>query len=164
MILVLLRLNPTRQDKLRRAIVGVFFWVIFLLSPVARGERLWQIGTFNESSSDLSPTTDPGTGQSKIDYTNPAQDPVYVVGRSDPAKDWFPFQPGSSNGKAGHRPHPFTISFNLPDKPAGSYDLRISLLAYSPRLPRLQVDINGHRGWFYQHPKLSYNAGDPWVF
>jgi len=160
----LFRMNPSRRDESGHVMLSGLFGAILLLSPAANAERLWQIGTFNESSSDLSPITDPGTGQSKIDYTNPAQDPVYVVGKSDPAKDWFPFQPGSSNGKAGHRPHPFIISFKLQEQPKGSYDLKISLLAYSPRLPRLQVEINGHQGWFYQHPKLSYNAGDPWVF
>ena len=152
-----------RGDRVSLRLWGLF-WMMFFVTPPGTSERLWQIGVFNESSSDLSPLVDPGTGQSKIDYANPAQDPVFVVGKSDSAKDWFPFQPGSSNGKAGHRPHPFTISFNLPEQPSGTYSLKVSLLAYSPRLPVLQVEINGHRGWFYQHPKLSYNAGDPWVF
>lgn len=135
-----------------------------LSSARAQDETLWQIGTFNESSSDLAPVVDPATGQPRIDYSNPAQDPVYIVGKSDPARDWFAFQPGTANGRAGHRPHPFTILFDLAESPEGSYKLRVSLLAYAPRLPKLQVELNGHRGWFYQHPRLSYNAGDPWIF
>ena len=138
--------------------------VPFSSRPLAAKEIIWQIGVFDESSSEFSGDVDPVTDQRRIDYSNPAQDPVFVVGRSDPARDWFAFQPGSSNGRAGYRLHPFTIQFELPEAPQGAYTLKIALLAYAPRLPKLQVEINGHRGWFYQHPKLAYSAGDQWVF
>jgi alpha-mannosidase len=131
----------------------------------ASPEKVWQIGIFNESSSEFNSGSDPVTGRPSIDYTNPASDPVFVVGRSDPARHWFAFQPGSSNGRAGYRPHPFTIQFGLVEKLGGLYTLKVALLAYSARLPRLQVEINGHRGWFYQKPELNYAAGDtPNVF
>jgi len=50
--------------------------------------------------------------------------------------------------------------FDLPGSPEGLYTLVVALLHYSPRLPSLQIEINGHRGWFYQRPKLNYDAGD----
>ncbi len=77
---------------------------------------------------------------------NPAQDPVFNVGKSDPAKDWYAYQPGSGNGRAGFRPHPFTVKFDLSTAPQGVFSLKVGLLAYMARLPRLQIEINGHRG------------------
>ncbi|MBZ5566183.1 MAG: hypothetical protein LAP13_27675 [Acidobacteriia bacterium] len=123
-----------------------------LLPVKAAEQKVWQIGEFDKSS-----------GEFRIqlsDYADPKLDPVYTIGKSEPAKDWVALQPGSANTKAGFRPHPFTILFDLPDAPQGSYSLVVALLHYSPRLPILQVEINGHRGWFYQRPKLNYDAGD----
>jgi hypothetical protein len=109
---------------------------------------VWQIGTFDESSRELG------------NYSDSAKDPVYVIGQSDPARDWFGFQPGTSNGHAGHRAHPFMIEFDVSQKPQGTYTLDVALLAYTPRLPRLEINLNGHRAWFYQRPKLNYSGGD----
>jgi len=118
----------------------------------ANWQTLWQIGRFDGSSAEFK------SGPS--DYADPSQDPVFEVGKSDPANNWYGYQPGSANGVAGNRPHPFTIRFDLPEIPRGLYRLKVALIVVSPRLPRLQADINGHRGWFYQHPQLSYVAGD----
>jgi alpha-mannosidase len=121
-------------------------------------QTLWQIGTIDQSSGEFA------THYSAPAYSDAAKDPVFVIGRSNVATDWLPFQPGTTNGKAGYRRHPFTIRFDLDKIPRGRYRLDIALLAYSPRLPRIEIDINGHRGWFYQHPKLAYSAGDEAVF
>jgi hypothetical protein len=118
----------------------------------AASQKLWQVGTFDESSQEFK--------AEGIDYANPAQDPVFIVGRSDPAKDWYAYQPGSGNGAAGFRPHPFTVKFDLSSAPQGVFSLKVGLLEYMPRTPRLQIEINGHRGWFYLHPKLNYAGGD----
>ena len=118
----------------------------------AGSQKLWQVGSFDESSHEFK--------AEEIDYSDPAQDPVFTVGKSDTAKDWYAFQPGSGNGKAGFRPHPFTVKFDLPSAPQGVFSLKIGLLAYMARLPGLQIEINGHRGWFYLHPKLNYTGGD----
>ncbi|MBI3416458.1 MAG: hypothetical protein HY043_14275 [Verrucomicrobia bacterium] len=148
-----------------RIFIVLLIWVHFASTAwLSSAETLWQIGIFDESSAEFSSINDPVTGQRRIDYADPKQDPVFVVGRSTPARDWFSFQPGSANGGAGYRSHPFMIRFDLPEAPHGRFMLRLSLLAYSARLPILQVEINGHRGWFYQHPRLSYQAGDSAVF
>ncbi len=128
----------------------LLFW--FPITIQAATEKLWQVGTFDESSQEFK--------AEGVDYSNPAQDPIFIVGKSDPAKDWYAFQPGSANGKAGFRSHPFTVKFDLPAAPQGVFSLKVGLLAYMARLPRLQIEINGHRGWFYLHPKLNYAGGD----
>ena len=123
---------------------------------------LWQIGVFDDSSHEFNLGIDPETGRPTahpIDYTNPADNPVFVIGRSS-SLNWYAYQPATSNGKAGFRAHPFTVLFDLPEKPKGLFTLKLSLLDYSPRLPRLEVNVNGHRGLFYQHPILNYSGGD----
>jgi hypothetical protein len=60
----------------------------------------------------------------------------------------------------GGRLHPFRIDFVLPDAPRGVYTLRIAALYETPRLSHLRVEVNGHAGVFYFHPKLDYAAGD----
>ena len=124
----------------------------------AKIQTLWQIGQFDQSSGEFTRHYDAAA------YSDPAKDPVFVIGRSNAATDWLPFQPGTANGKAGYRQHPFTIRFNLNGTPKGTYRLDLALLAYSPRLPWLEIAINGYRSWFYQHPKLAYSAGDEAVF
>lgn len=116
------------------------------------GNTVWRIGVFDEASIEF---------DKDIDYSDPTQDPVFIVGQSTSPRDWPAYQPGSANGPAGYRVHPFTIIFNLPERPVGQYTLKLGILAYTPRLPRLQIKINGHTGWFYQHPKLNYRMGDP---
>jgi hypothetical protein len=140
--------------------VLIFLW----LAAAASAETLWQIGRFDESSAEFSPIVDPHTGQRRIDYGDADQDPVFIVGRSAPDRDWFSFQPGTANGATGFRAHPFTVQFELAEVREGTYRLRVHLLAYSTRLPFVQVEINGHRGRLYQRPELIYSAGDPGVF
>ena len=125
----------------------------------ASSTLIWQIGTFDKSSREFAQGVSPTRGGA-LDYSNSADDPVYVIGKSQPGKNWLAFQPGTSNGKAGHRAHPFTIKFSLSSPPRGVYTFTAALLAYSPRVPVLDVSINGRHGWFYQHPTLNYDAGD----
>ena len=133
---------------------GLLFLFCCLFPSILRAasEKVWQVGTFDESSQEFN--------AGGIDYSNPAQDPVFSIGKSDPAKDWYAYQPGSANGSAGFRPHPFTVKFDLSNEPKGVFSLKVGLLTYSARLPRLQVEVNGHRGLFYLRPKLNYAGGD----
>ena len=106
---------------------------------------VWQLGKFDGSSYEFHEGV-------------PADDPVFVVGKSVPAKDWYRAQSGTSNGAAGFRAHPFTVKFELPQVLPGMYTFKFSLLVYSSRLPILKVSINGHVGQFFQHPVLDYDA------
>jgi alpha-mannosidase len=112
---------------------------------------LWRIGEFNFSSGEFR--------SQDIDYTNPKSDPIYEVGKST-NQDWLRFQPGPANGMTGGRLHPFTVRFTLSDPPRGLYRLRLAALYETPRLSHLRLQINGHAGLFYFHPKLDYSAGD----
>ncbi|MBZ5653853.1 MAG: hypothetical protein LAO56_01090 [Acidobacteriia bacterium] len=112
---------------------------------------VWKIGSFDFSSVEFR--------SEDINYADPKSDPVFVVGQSSD-KDWYRFQPGPANGMTGARLHPFTVKFSLQNAPRGIYDLRIAMLYETPRLSFLKLEVNGHSGSFYFHPKLDFHAGD----
>ncbi len=118
----------------------------------AAEKSVWRIGTFNRSSSEFK--------SQNVDYNDPKQDPVYRVGTSRDAQDWQRFQAGPANGMAGGREHPFIILFKLPELPRGVFRLKIAIFYETPRLSHLRMNVNGHTGLVYFHPKLDYGAGD----
>jgi len=118
---------------------------------------VWQIGKFNESPSEFNTGKQ---GPPLFGSRYPAGELLYIVGKSTPDKDWPAYQEGAEIERPGNRPHPYTIQFNLPGSPSGVYTLKAGLLSETARVARLQVEINGHKGLFYQHPKLSYAGGD----
>ena len=79
-------------------ITGIFALLFYPIAATVRAETetVFRVGTFDESSYEFK--------SDGIDYANPAQDPVFIAGKSEDGKDWFSFQPGSSNGKAGFKP------------------------------------------------------------
>ncbi len=134
-------------------VVGCWCW----LSPQAlygQEKTLWHIGEFDQSSEEFGVSF----GFGSLSSAQP--DPVYHVGTSDWKKDWSGFQPGSANGLAGGREHPFTVLFSLEGPPKGLYKLTVGVLPYMPRRPNLRLDVNGKRGIFYLRPRLSYDLGN----
>ena len=125
-----------------------------LLCPprgLAADRLVWTIGSFDYSSGEFR--------SQDINYADPKRDPVFVIGQSHD-QDWYRFQPGPANGTTGGRRHPFTIKFSLNPAPRGVYYLRIAMLYEMPRLSFLQLEVNGHSGFFYFHPRLDFHAGD----
>jgi len=112
--------------------------LVFLpLIPVhAQDASHWQIGKFDESPVEFSGHASPSV--------------EFRVGTSDPAKDW----PASQ--QTGHT---YKILFAL-NSVDGPYLLKIGTLIDKPRIPALQINVNGHSGKFYLHPKLSYSRSD----
>ncbi len=114
-------------------------WLIALLplSPAgAQVRTIWQIGKFDESP---------------VEFSSHATESVtFRVGSSDAAKDW----PGSQLTGTTYR-----ILFPL-ESVGGSYVLKIAALIDQPRIPTLQIGVNGHSGKFFLHPKLSYSRSD----
>ena len=97
----------------------------FVQCTKAASQVLWQIGKFDKSSLEFDQSVVP----TPKPYTpHPV---VYVIGKSQ-APRWPRFQPGSSNGLAGFRPHPYAIQFDLPSTPHGVYTLKVALLVERP--------------------------------
>jgi hypothetical protein len=154
-----------KEDSVKRRInthvlqVLLLLVIMISLAPRAAGAAkvVWQIGKFDQSSGEFyHGRAQPAT----LGPAHPKSDVLFIIGKSNPATDWPAFQPGSANGRAGFRRHPYTIQFDLPDVPRGLYTLKVALLVETPRVPRLQVQINGHRALLFQHPTLNYAGGD----
>jgi alpha-mannosidase len=139
------------MKKIANAAVAALLIAATVPAAHATEKTLWKIGTFDGSSGEFK--------SQDINYSDPKSDPVFVVDRSN-NKDWYRFQPGPANGIAGGRLHPFTVKFVLNDAPRGVYHLKIGILYETPRLSFLRLDVNGHSGFFYFHPKLDFRAGD----
>ncbi len=118
---------------------------------------VWRIGSFNQSPSEFNAGKQ---GPPLFGSRYPSDELLYVVGKSRPETDWPAYQEGAEVERPGSRPRPYTIQFNLPKQPSGVYTLKVGLLSETARVARLQVEINGHRGIFYQRPMLSYTGGD----
>jgi hypothetical protein len=133
------------------AVAALLLAVTLPAEARATEKTLWKIGTFDGSSGEFK--------SQDINYADPNSDPVFVVGESGD-KDWYRFQPGPANGIAGGRLHPYTVKFLLKDRPRGAYHLKIAILYETPRLSFLKLEVNGHSGYFYFHPRLDFRAGD----
>jgi alpha-mannosidase len=111
---------------------------MLLAAASANGQTsaIWQIGKFDDSP---------------VEFSRAAQDSLtFEVGKDSADKDW---------PRAQSTGHPYRILFDLSSVNA-RYTLRIATLIDKPRVPALRIDVNGHAGTFYLHPKLSYSRSD----
>lgn len=105
------------------------------ISAFGQGTTLWEIGKFDQSIREFS--------------ASPRAQVVYEVGKSNWQQDW----PGEQrNGSL------YEVRFDLATAPQGVFYLKISALTSYPRTPALRVQINGHKGIYYLHPKPLYLA------
>ncbi len=119
------------------------FWAAVLVlvckqSCVAQPTTLWTIGTSDKNTEEFAHA--PGGYR---DYRQPG---LFVVGTSDPKRDWPYVHPGPVDAWAGSIPHTFTILFGL-HKPSqnGNYRLVVDLVDTQFRYPpKLRVTCNGH--------------------
>ena len=113
--------------------------VLALCFPVfclpAQTQTVWQIGKFD---------------QSPVEFSRGAGDSASFNVEKDKPGDW----PGRQ--RTGH---PYRILFPL-EAIQGSYSLKIATLIDQPRVPALRIEVNGHSGTFFLHPKLSYARSD----
>ncbi len=103
----------------------------------AKQAPLWEIGKADRSNAEF--TLAPGG------YAEFKNDGLFVVGSSDPKKDWPYVQPGPVDSWAGSRPHTFIVLFGL-KTPSGVGECRlefhlIDTQGMSP--PTLRVEVNG---------------------
>jgi hypothetical protein len=128
----------------------------FIPCAQAAPKVLWQIGTFDNSSMEFN-YGKPGPPFFGEKYP---KELLYIVGKSNPHIDWPARQLGSAIFQPGSHPRPYTIQFDLEEIPQGVYTFKVGLLSENACVGQLQVEINGHVGFYYQHPKLTYDGGD----
>ncbi len=128
----------------RRYLFAFILTLTFAACAFAQEGRrpLWQIGEFDGSSDEFGAQAAGPFDASK--------------GR---AKDWGATQQAVVEAKADAAAAR-RIRFELNEEPSGAYALRLGLIMASPRVPVVQVEVNGHRGWFYQRPERDFEEGN----
>jgi alpha-mannosidase len=122
-------------------------------TAAAEPQTVWQIGKPDGSYMEFAIAGD----YHAWDKQFAAKDPVFEVGKSDPAKDWPFIHPGPGDSWAGAREHPFTIRFTLADEPRGIFTLRIDLAdTHGKETPRYVVRVGERTGDF----RLPPGGGD----
>jgi rhamnogalacturonan endolyase len=120
--------------------------------PVRRGRQLWEVGTPNRNGSELFKGESYWMPTIPLEYAKLFPNDVnFIVGKSDPAKDWF-FQqvPHNENPDAKVEPFygirsagratPFAVTFDAPAGAKGKAVLRLALCGTATR--ELQVTVN----------------------
>ncbi len=111
---------------------------------------LWQIGQpdRNDAEFALAPAA-------HREFRN---DGFFVVGESDPKRDWPYAHPGPSDSWAGSRPHTFVVCFGLKTIPAdGECQLKLDVVdTHRDGPPQLRISINGQNF----ERTLAAGAGD----
>ncbi|MDQ1256114.1 MAG: alpha-mannosidase [Candidatus Hydrogenedentes bacterium] len=111
--------------------------VLAVWAPGASAGTLWEIGVADNSCAEfaLAPNG----------YANFAEDGCYVVGFSEPGRDWPYVHPGPADAWAGGRNHAFVVVFGAAGIPAsGECVLRLDLVdSHGGGPPKLAVGVNG---------------------
>jgi alpha-mannosidase len=106
-------------------------------APTSEPRLLWELGKPDHNNAEFALA--PGHFQSF------REDGFFVIGQSDPQRDWPYVQPGPGDGWAGNRPHTFTLLFGLVRTPTeGGCMLRLALLdTHNQAPPELRIAVNG---------------------
>ncbi|MDW5265377.1 MULTISPECIES: polysaccharide lyase family protein [Acidobacteriaceae] len=145
----------------KKTVTGVVLFGLCLLAGYSA------LGDTNKSNQDAIIFKLGSFDRSSFEFASdsPKQPVNFVVGQSDPAKEWYATQPAvlssaSVQTRADVPSAPRAIRFSIDTTPGGTYRLRASLLIEAASVPALRIDINGRRGMLYLHPKLDYSNGD----
>lgn len=117
------------------AAVSICTFAALAMTAAAAGETktIWEIGKFDHSIHE---------------FSAPARSTAtYEVGKSDWKRDW------PADEASGSR---YEIQFPLSARPTGVFTLKISTLVWTPRVPAIKIQINGHEGLYYLHPTSLY--------
>jgi hypothetical protein len=138
------------QANLRQVVVAAVLLVFQSAAAPAVERVVWQLGAPDRSEHEFTTSPDARTNR----------DVLVRIGSGRETREWPKFHPGSGNGAFGGRPYRFILSFDLPSPaPTGVFYLDLSLLFRQPRVPALEVDINGHRGRYYFDPDPMFELG-----
>ena len=111
----------------------------------AADTTVWRIGKFDHAS---------------VEFHGREADtpPVIDANATDAAAHWPARQDGSGNLKAGSRAHARVVRFALKEPPSGVYTLHVAAMVGNPRVPHLELDLNGTPGSVYLDRRLTYFA------
>jgi hypothetical protein len=129
--------------------IGLALVLAVATTAAAVPETVWQIGKPDRSYMEFAIARNYAAWETRFG----AKDPVFEVGKSDPAKDWPFIHPGPSDPWAGGREHPLTIRFGLEAEPRGVFTLRIEFAdVHARETPTYVVRVGGRSGEFRLQP------------
>jgi len=111
----------------------------------AADTTVWRIGKFDHTSVEFHGRE--GDTPPEIDADS-----------AEAVAHWPASQAGSGNVKAGSKAHTRIVRFALQEPPSGVYTLVVAALVGNPRVPRLELDLNGTPGSVYLDRRLTYFA------
>ncbi len=115
--------------------------------PAEKPAQVFQLGLFDGASDDFAR----GSAARPISF---------VVGQSDPAKDWPAEQAAApAEGQGPEAAATRTIQFAIRGPIAPAYKLHLALILESHSVPALRIGINGKYGIFYLQSGLSGHTG-----
>ncbi|MHC4207684.1 MAG: polysaccharide lyase family protein, partial [Planctomycetota bacterium] len=121
----------------------LIFMILFHCSSAPAAENdtpLWQIGKADNNTAEFAL----GPDRSNQYSTTFPHDPLFIIGQSDPKKDWPYIQPGPADVWAGSKSHTCTIMFGLKMTSAeGKGRIVLDFVdTHSFRPPKMEVKIN----------------------
>jgi len=124
--------------KWRVCLVGILLTIVWGTARGQGAELLWQIGKPDDDTAEFAL----GRGGFR-DYQ---RDGFFVVGRSDPRRDWPYTHPGPDDAWAGSEAHTFTILFALKQKPEADCKLTVDLVdTHGLTPPPMTIEVGGRR-------------------
>ncbi|MFO7976265.1 MAG: polysaccharide lyase family protein [Candidatus Hydrogenedentota bacterium] len=138
-----------------RTILLLTAMMLMFSSLAMAGERklLWEIGRRDNDTRELA--------LGPNGYAEFSEDPLFIIGQSNPADSWPYCHPGPQDAWAGSRAHTFTILFGLAMVPTEPCTLVLDFAdAHAGNPPAIRVEVNGHK----TRLRLSKGAGDAVIF
>ena len=126
-------------------LVPIRFALLVAASLSAADTTVWRIGNFDHTSAEF--------------HGREADTPPAIDANSpDAAAHWPARQAGSGNVKEGSKAHARIVRFAFKEPPSGDYTLVLAALVGNPRVPHLELDLNGTSGSVYLDRRLTYFA------
>ncbi|HEX2923203.1 MAG TPA: polysaccharide lyase family protein, partial [Chloroflexota bacterium] len=124
--------------RLPRILLSIVLLATLCAISHAETRTIWEIGKPDRDFAELAIPRDFSS------YPNVfPKDVTFRAGKDSPAKAWPFIHPGPQDAWAGMRVHPFTIAFDLPEEPRGSFKLSINMVStHSSFAPTYEVKIN----------------------
>lgn len=122
------------------SIVALLFYLFAATTAAGQSKLLWEIGSPDNNDGEFAL----GPGHYNQYLAKFSSDVLFVVGQSDPRRDWPYVQPGPVDVWAGSKSHTFTIIFGIRTVPsAGQAELLLDLVdTHSAAPPKMQIKIN----------------------
>jgi hypothetical protein len=129
--------NSLRPGKILSRVLVILATGFCTVTVSTQANELWQIGKPDHANAEFALAPN--------DYPRFERDGFFVVGESDPRRDWPYVHPGPQDSWAGSRKHTFSILFGLKHgASAGQCHLKLDLLdTQSKGPPTVRIQVNG---------------------